>query len=90
MEVGARAAWLHVRAIAYCARHLTDGLLSPAAARAVGATTLLSDRLVKARLWDRQGEGFRIHDYLDYQPSRAEVVELRKKRAEAGRRGGSK
>ena len=90
LEVGPRAAWLHVRAIAYCARQLTDGLLTPAAAKAVGATTILSDRLVKARLWDRHGEGFRIHDYLEYQPSRATVEALRKQRADAGRRGGSK
>lgn len=88
LEVGPRAAWLHVRAIAYCARQLTDGDVTPAVARMLGGRKSLTDALVKAKLWDRKGEGFTIHDYLHYQPSRAAVEEQRKVKAEAGRKGG--
>lgn len=47
--------------------------------------------LVDAGLWHREPGGFRIHDYHDYQPTRAQVEstrdELRTKRAAAGKAG---
>jgi hypothetical protein len=48
------------------------------------------DCLLSAGLWDRVPGGFRIHDYLEYQPSKDEVLALREVRAEAGRIGGLK
>jgi hypothetical protein len=74
-KVGGDAAWLHVCALAYCNRNETDGLV-PA-----GSVTRLSDRknprslaarLVDAGLWEDDPNGWRIHDYLHYQPSRAQ------------------
>jgi hypothetical protein len=50
----------------------------------------LVDRLVELGMWEPVENGYQIHDYLDYQPSREEVLELRELRAEAGRRGGLK
>lgn len=88
LEAGPRAAWLHVRAIAYCARHLTDGQVSLAVVKTLNGRKGLTDALVKAKLWDRHGDGFTIHDYLHYQPSRAAVEEQRQIKAEAGRKGG--
>lgn len=44
--------------------------------------------LVDAALFDKAPAGFWIHDYLDYQPSKDEVLALREVRADAGRRGG--
>ena len=90
LKVGPRAAWLHVRAIGYCSRLLTDGLLPVEAIKPLGGTPLLVERLVAARLWHKNGDGWLINDYLKYQPSKAQVLELREKRADAGRKGGSK
>lgn len=45
-------------------------------------------RLVEAGLWEPVKGGWAIHDFHDFQPSKAEVLELREKRAEAGRAGG--
>lgn len=39
-------------------------------------------------VWERVEGGYQIHDYLDYQPSRAEVEELRAKKQAAGQAGG--
>lgn len=90
LKVGARAAWLHVRAIAYCSRLLTDGHVPPEALRLIGATPQLIEKLMAARLWHKNGDGWLINDYLKYQPSKAHVLEVREKRAEAGRKGGSR
>jgi hypothetical protein len=90
LEVGQRAAWVHVRAISYCSVHLTDGHLSPAVARAVGATTSIAEALVEARLWEKNGDGgYLIHDYLEYQPSKAHVEEQRRIKSEAAKKGGA-
>lgn len=82
---------LHIRAVAYCSRLLTDGAVSVAALASIksGKWGLrLADELVDARLWEKRHDGYQIHDYLHYQPSRAHIEEIRKQRADAGRRGG--
>jgi general stress protein YciG len=49
---------------------------------------LVAADLIEAGLWEEVKGGFVIHDYHDYQPTKAEVLELREKRSEAGRKGG--
>ncbi len=90
LAAGPRAAWVHLCAIAHCARNLTDGHISPAVAKSVGATKPVVVALVEAQLWEENGNGWVIHDYLAYQPSRKQVEETRRMKAEAGRKGGSK
>jgi hypothetical protein len=82
---------LHVRAIGYCSRHLTDGAVSQAAVRSLsaGRSTRLAAELVKSRMWTVTDDGFLIHDYLEYQPSRSDTLDIRRKRAAAGRAGAS-
>lgn len=46
------------------------------------------DLLVFYGLWERCHGGYRIHDYQDYQPTKAAVMEQREKKAAAGRAGG--
>lgn len=102
VDVGVVAAWLHVAAMCYCSRYLTDGRLSINAARARVSDSQvreltgkpvddLIERLVAAGLWERVDGGFVIHDWHAYQPSAGNVKakrdELSQKRAEAGRRG---
>lgn len=44
--------------------------------------------LVRSGAWLEVPGGWRIHDYLSYQPSRSEVLDERRRRQEAGRKGG--
>lgn len=85
---------LHVHALCYVARALTDGRiprvwLTGGKSRKVPKAVT---ELVDARVWDESGEDFHVHDYLSYQPSRDEVEERRaaksRARADAGRQGG--
>jgi hypothetical protein len=41
-------------------------------------------------LWERVGDGFRIHDYHHYQPTREDAERTSALRAAAGRRGGQR
>lgn len=70
----------HVSALCYCNRHLTDGHV-PAV---IGNSCV--DELVDAGLWSMNGSGYVIHDYLEFQPSRASVLEERAKAAERMRK----
>ena len=74
IKAGPRAGWLHVAALCYCSRQLTDGHIPETALRLLMAGgRVLADRLVEAGLWEPEGDGWHIHDYLDYQPSAAKV-----------------
>lgn len=91
-KAGGDAGWLHVCALAYCNRNETDGFI------ATDRLSRLSDRrgpkvlaakLVDAGLWEIDPEGWWIHDYLHYQPSRASLeqkrVDARERMAKARR-----
>ena len=47
----------------------------------------LVDALIEAGMWEERESDYRIHDYLDYQPSKAQVEALQEVRSEAGKRG---
>ncbi len=68
---------LHVRAIGYAARHLTDGHVSSAALRSMTRRSALPAELVAAGIWEHEGDGYKVHDYLHYQPSKTEVQKRR-------------
>ncbi len=76
----------YVCAITYSARNLTDGFLPNAVAKTFANGSL--DALCAAGLWEVAGDGYRIHDYLDYQRSKADILELRQARTAAGSKGG--
>lgn len=80
-SVSLRARWLHLVAMCYCGRNLTDGALSSRAVRVVVAEADVPrkhvDELHHAGLWDRAADGYLIHDYLEYNPSRDKVLEDR-------------
>jgi len=44
--------------------------------------------MVKAGLWDEHEAGYIVHDYLDYNPSKREYLQLQKKKRVAGQAGG--
>jgi hypothetical protein len=86
---------LHVAALCYCARHLTDGFIPAAKVpRLLDMPTWrkVAARLVEVGAWDEVDDGYSLHDYLDFQPSRAEVEADRAKARDRMRRrrsGGS-
>jgi hypothetical protein len=76
VAAGPVAAWLYVCGIGYCNRLLTDGLIPRGQVRKladVENATELADQLVKVGLWEEVEDGYRIHDFLEYQPSAEQV-----------------
>lgn len=83
---------LWIRATAYGARQLTDGFIPRAAAKGMRPLdwSRCARQLIRSGLWETADGGYRIHDYHQYQPTREEVLETRRQRAEAGRKGGQR
>lgn len=75
LRAGAEAAWLWLCGLAYCSRNLTDGFVPAEAISGLAGREAadLVDRLVSVDLWDRVDGGFRVHDYLEFNPSKAQV-----------------
>jgi hypothetical protein len=69
-----------VFAIGWSAQNGTDGLLPTTALSRIHSTKGCADLLVKYDLWHAEPPGWRIHDYLDYQPARR-VVEKKSRQA---------
>lgn len=85
---------LHVYAVFWCVRNLTDGFipeedLDIVCARVRTPTKLVAE-LVRRKLWEKADGGWLIHDFLTYQFSKDRVLADREKKAEAGRKGGLK
>jgi general stress protein YciG len=89
---GLEAMGLWLVAMSYCAAHLTDGVLTTEEVTHLSGSKLkgtkLAARLVEARLWDIQPEGWMFHDWAHYQPTREQVLADRARKVEAGKRGG--
>jgi len=64
-------------------KHLTDGVLPMSVVKSfrhVSNPVSVADALVKADLWERNGNGFVIHDYEDFgNPKAARVKAKRRK-----------
>lgn len=92
--LGPVAGWLHVAALCYCARYLTDGFIPDGQVTRLAELgprakpTDVAARLVDVGLWDRTQGGYVVHDYLEYNPSRVDVLDARAKRQASGRAGG--
>lgn len=90
-QAGPLAGWLFVCGLAYCNRLLTDGYIPAGQVRKladVDDPLALAGRLVDAGLWEVADGGYRVHDYLDYQPSREKAQSISEVRAQVGRKGG--
>ena len=92
LAAGATAAHLFVAALCHCNQYLTDGFVAEAVAPTLlppgGAWQGAADALVRVGLWEAVDGGWQVHDYLDYQPSREEVLQEREQKRAAGRAGG--
>lgn len=89
-----RAFRLHVTALCYCGRNLTDGHITARALKVLLAACSATKRhvleLVGTKVWEVEDDGHQIHDFNDLNPTAAEVREKSRKRQEAGRIGGMK
>jgi hypothetical protein len=80
-----RAFRLHVVALCHCATQLTDGLVRDSAklwaniGGNIRSYTRITSELCLAGLWVKVDGGFRIHDYLDWNASAAQIKEKRRK-----------
>jgi hypothetical protein len=95
LRLAPAAIGLWAMGLSYCGRELTDGFIpteqvtrlikcSPRVGR------VLSRSLVEVRLWEPVEGGYMVHDWLDWNPSRAAVEAARARKVEAGRLGGLK
>jgi hypothetical protein len=92
VAAGPMAELLHIHGLLYCNRYLTDGHIPATAVRrlAPNPTGFLRsvERLVELGIWVEVEGGYDVHDFLEYQPSRAKVLAERKQKASAGQAGG--
>jgi len=74
LRAGNEATGAWIRMLAYCAAYLTDGVIDSDTALSLAGRQKVIDRLVTARLLDRDGDVLRVHDYLAHNPSRVQVL----------------
>jgi hypothetical protein len=77
---GARALW--TTAGSWASGQLTDGFIPTAVLPALDGTRREATALVEAGLWEEAEGGWLFHDWADFQPTRASVIEKRQKSAE--------
>lgn len=85
IAAGNEAVGLYVRCGTYCAEHLTDGFIPEHVALLYGSSKL-AETLVRTKLWRRVRGGWRMPDYLEYNPSGQQVDQERKAKTERQRR----
>lgn len=78
--LSAEAFKLHVAALCYCARNLTDGRVPKLAAMRLTATAKArhADELATAGLWTPCPDGWVIRNYLEFNPSKENVERERR------------
>jgi len=67
--------------ISWCNRYLTDGEVPARQIVRLGGTPELADELVAVGLFDQIDGGYLVHDFLDFNDSKHDVLERRKKEA---------
>lgn len=80
-HVGNAALGLHVLALSYCGDQLTDGRVPERWARQQQEAEEIAE-LCTAGFWSADEDGFVIHDFLDYNPSREQVLAEREQARE--------
>jgi hypothetical protein len=82
---------LHMAGLLYCSRQLTDGFVPlRVLPKLAGYAKRSLIELVDAGLWHPHGDGYKLHDYLDYQRSREQVLADRAAAADRQRKAREK
>lgn len=84
MQAGNAAMGLWVRAGSWSAQNLTDGHIPTALLTSLGGTRNQAEALVKAHLWTVEPDGWRFHDWSEYQPSASDVKLHKEAESEGG------
>lgn len=83
IAAGATASWLWFCGVLFCRRGLTDGFIPkavvPTLVIGLGNPFKYAARLVDVGLWEDAVGGFRIHDFLEWNPSKSAMNEYRRK-----------
>lgn len=93
VKAGPAPGWFWFCGICYCREHLTDGfiptemLASLCPGVGIGSARRHTQVLVRVKLWHETDGGYQVHDFLDWNPSRAEVVAKREKDSERKKDG---
>lgn len=94
LEAGPECLALQIRAICYAAQNQTDGYIPSAAIPMLTAgldeETKWDREMVAYQLWDEfpdHPNGYFIHDYLDWNVSKNDLMILRKKQSQGGKKG---
>lgn len=86
-----RAVGLHLLAVSYCSAYLTDGRVDlefvEGKMPVVRERAAVTQALVAAGLWVEADDGWLIHDWHDFNPTRAEVLERRARDADRKAKG---
>lgn len=80
LKAGPAASWLWVCGLAHCQAKLTDGFIADELLPMIGVKqgyARLAKWLVNAGLWERVEDGYMVHDYHDFNQTRAEVLAKR-------------
>jgi len=92
LAAGADGIALDIAAMCYCARQQTDGFVPAAMVPCLlpikkHAATVR--RLIELGRWvhDENRDGYIVHDYLQYNPTAAEIAEMRAAKSAAGKAG---
>lgn len=100
IEVGPLGLALQVAGLCYSNRYLTDGVISQRVLQHLldyeGITLgnddvnckVVAALLVDAGLWEESEDGYQIHDYSQYQPTRESILSERAQKVAAGKAGG--
>lgn len=88
LDMAARGLW--VMAGAYCARHLTDGVITGRQIKVIGGTQKQAEKLVAAGLWSADdappsARRYAFNDWREFQPTRDDVLSKRREDAERKR-----
>jgi len=82
LRAGNEAAGAFARMVSHCSHQRSDGYVDEATAMAIAGRRKVLDTLVTVGLLDREGVDFRVHNYLKYNPSRAELDAKRSAKTE--------
>lgn len=90
VQAGPAAAWLWFCGICYCREHLTDGfipaLILPTLVPGMSQVKRPIAALLAAGLWHEREGGYEVHDFLDWNPTRAEIVQRQRYEKDKKRR----
>ncbi len=81
LAAGLEATGLFVMSLSYSASYLTDGHITNQWVQMTAGKRWeqLANRLVEVGLWNPLPEGFQVHDYADWNFTRAQVLDRRRK-----------